>query len=113
MTDNKADKALKKVIINLAPEEKFGKPITDDEITRVDITDKIDQSKTYYLENIRVDYENYGKDVSYVTYIEFQSFKEKVENILDATIVNAKQRESIQKLVDQAYYSGAKYDSML
>lgn len=113
MADNKADKALKKVIINLAPEENFGRPIADDELIKIDITDKLDQSKSYYLENIRVDYENFGKDVSYVTYMEFQSFKEKVENILDATIVNAKQRESIQKLLNQAYYSGAKYDSML
>jgi hypothetical protein len=113
MADNKAEKALKKVIINLAPEEKFGEPVMVDELIQVDITDKLDQSKNYYLNSIRVDYGDYGRDVNYVSFREFQGFKEKVENILDATIVNAKQRESIQKLLNQAYYSGAKYDVML
>lgn len=113
MTDNKADEAIKKVIINLAPEEKFGEPLMDDDLIKIDISDKLDQSKTYYLDSFNVDYGNYGKRVSYVTFRELEGFKEQVENILDATIVNAKQRESIQRLLDQAYYSNVKYDSML
>lgn len=113
MADNKADKALKQVIINLAPEEKFGEPILEDELIKVDITDKLDPSKFYFIVSAKVDYGEYGRNVTYVSFKEFQDFKEKVENILDATIVNAKQRESIQKLLNQAYYSGAKYDSML
>ena len=113
MADNKAEKALRKVIINLAPEEKFGEPIMVDDLIQVDITDKLDPTKLYYLASAKVDYVDFGKEVTYVSFKEFEDFKEKVENILDATIVNAKQRESIQRLLNQAYYSGAKYDSML
>lgn len=113
MADNKADKALKKVIINLAPEEKFGEPIMEDELTQIDISDELDLSKTYFLTSIKIDSSDYVHSVHYVPFREFEDFKEKVENILDATIVNAKQRESIQKLLNQAYYSGNKYDGML
>ena len=113
MTDNKADEALREVIINFAPEEKYGRPIKEDELIKIDVSDRLEPSRFYFLDSIEANYSNYGSKIQYVSVRELQDFKEKVENILDATIVNAKQRESIQKLLDQAYYNDAKYDVML
>lgn len=114
MTEDKADKALKKVIINLTPSEYLGKPVPIDAQVQIDISDKLDANKFYYLENIKVNYKNMaGKTVSYVSYEDYSNFKEKVENILDAAIVNAKQRESLQKLLNSAFYDGTRFDCMI
>lgn len=114
MADNKADKALKKVIINLTPSEYLGKPVPTEAQVHIDISDKLDAEKFYYLENIKVDYKNMtGKTVSYVSYEDYSDFKKKVENILDAAIVNAKQRESLQKLLDSAFYDSARFGCMI
>lgn len=114
MTENKADKALKKVIINLTPSEYLGKPVPIEAQVQIDISDKIDAEKFYYLDNIKVNYKNEtGKTVSYVSYEDYSRFKEKVENILDAAIVNAKQRESLQKLLNSAFYDSSRFDCML
>ena len=114
MADNKADKALKKVIINLTPSEYLGKPVPIEAQVQIDISDKLDANKFYYLENIQVDYKNMtGKTMSYVSYEDYSNFKEKVENILDAAIVNAKQRESLQKLLNSAFYDGTRFDCMI
>lgn len=80
---------------------------------QIDVSDKLDPEKYYYLENIKVDYGDYRKSVAYISYNDYASFKEKVENILDATIVNSKQRESLQKLLDNAFYDSSRFDCML
>lgn len=114
MTENKAsDKALKKVIINLTPSEYLGKPVPNDAPIKIDVSDKLDPEKFYYLDNIKIDYGEYGKTMAYVSYEDYSSFKEKVENILDATIVNSKQRESLQKLLNNAFYDSTKFDCMI
>lgn len=114
MTEDKAEKALRKVIINLTPSEYLGSPVPIGAQVQIDISDKLDNSKLYYLESIKVDYKNMnGKTISYVSYEDYSNFKEKVENILDAAIVNAKQRESLQKLLNSAFYDDTRFDCML
>ena len=109
MTEDKADKALRKVIVNLIPEEYSGKPIPENVSVPIDISDKLEDGKYYCLENIQVEYETHGNTISYITYAEYEQFKSAVENILDATIVNTKQRESIQKLLNNAFYNGPRF----
>lgn len=114
MTEDKADKALREVIVNLTPSEYLGKPVPIEAQVQIDISDKLNANKLYYLENIKVNYKNMtGKTISYVSYEDYSNFKEKVENILDAAIVNAKQRESLQKLLNSAFYDSARFDCML
>lgn len=114
MAEDKAEKALRKVIINLTPSEYLGKPVPIEAQVQIDISDKLDNNKLYYLESIEVDYKNMtGKTISYVSYEDFSNFKEKVENILDAAIVNSKQRESLQKLLNSAFYDDTRFDCML
>lgn len=105
MTEDKAEKALRKVIINLIPEEYSGKPIPNDVIVSIDISDKLEEGRYYCLENIKAEYETHGNTIGYLPYAEFEWFKSAVENILDATIVNTKQRDSIQKLLDNAFFN--------
>lgn len=114
MTEDKTAKALRKVIINLTPSEYLGKPVSIEDQVQIDISDKLDTNKLYYLESIKVDYKNMtGKTISYVSYEDYSNFKEKVENILDAAIVNAKQRESLQKLLNSAFYDDTRFDCMI
>lgn len=107
MTENKADKALKKVIINLKPAGLADVPLSynSDEIIDVDISDKLDLDKEYCFHGVTVDHDSFVESFGYVARPAFDEFKRDVENILDATIVNSKQRESIQKLLNAAFYN--------
>lgn len=109
MAEDKADKALRKVIINLIPEEYHGGPIPTDAVIPIDISDKLEDGKYYFLENIQAEYETHKNTIGFVPYAEFEQFKKAVENILDATIVNTKQRESIQKLLNNAFYNAPRF----
>lgn len=109
MTEDKAEKALRKVIVNLIPEEYRGGPIPNDVVVSIDISDKLEDGKYYCLENIQTEYETHGNTISYVPYAEYERFKSAVENILDATIVNAKQRDSIQKLLNDAFFNAPRF----
>jgi hypothetical protein len=109
MTEDKADKALRKVIINLIPEEYSGKPIPNDVIVSIDISDKLKEGKYYCLESIKAEYETHENMIGYIPFAEYEQFKKAVENILDATIVNTKQRESIQKLLENAFYNTPRF----
>lgn len=111
MTEDKAVKSLRKVIVNLIPEEYAGKTIPENVITEIDISDKLEDGKYYCLDSIKVKYETHDNTIGFVPYAEFEQFKCAVENILDATIVNTKQRESIQKLLMDAFYNSPKYHS--
>ena len=113
MTEDKAEKALRKVIINLIPEEYAGKPIPEDVITQIDISDKLENGKYYCLDSIEAEYETHNNRIGYVPFEEYNQFKTAVETILDATIVNAKQRESAQKLLNRAFYTGPKFASVI
>lgn len=109
MTEDKAEKALRKVIVNLIPEEYSGKPIPNDVVVSIDISDKLEDGKYYYLENIKAEYDTHENTIGFVPYAEFEQFKSAVENILDATIVNAKQRDSIQKLLNDAFFNAPRF----
>lgn len=111
MTEDKADKALRKVIINLVPQEKYGQPVEDKDILKIDISNKLKEGKYYCLNEIRVERENVGYSIKYVPFNRLLQFKDSVENLLDATIVNSKQRESLQKLLDAAFYSSENFDA--
>lgn len=110
MTEDKADKALRKVIVNLIPEEYSGKPIPNDVIVSIDISDKLEEGKYYCLGSIKAEYETHENTIGYIPFTEYEQFKKAVENILDATIVNTKQRESIQKLLNNAFYNVPRLD---
>ncbi len=109
MTEDKAVKALRKVIVNLIPEEYRGGPIPEGVVVSIDISDKLEDDKYYCLENIQVQYETHGNKISYVPYAEHERFKSAAENILDATIVNAKQRDSIQRLLNDAFFNAPRF----
>lgn len=109
MTEAKADKALRKVVINLIPEEYYGKPVPEDAIIPIDISDKLEEGKYYFLESVKAEYETHENTIGFVPYAEYEQFKKAVENILDATIVNTKQRESIQKLLNNAFYNTPRF----
>lgn len=109
MTEDKAVKALRKVIVNLIPEEYSGRPIPENVTVSIDISDKLEEGKYYCLESIRAEYDTHENMIGFVPYAEFEQFKKAVENILDATIVNAKQRDSIQKLLDNAFFNTPRF----
>lgn len=109
MTEDKAVKALRKVVINLIPEEYYGGPVPTDVVIPIDISDKLEDGKYYCLENIKAEYETHENTIGFVPYAEYEQFKSAVENILDATIVNAKQRDSIQKLLNNAFYNTPRF----
>lgn len=109
MTEDKAEKALRKVIVNLIPEEYSGKPIPNDVIVSIDISDKLEEGRYYCLENIKAEYETHENTIGFVPYAEYEQFKKAVENILDATIVNTKQRDSIQKLLNDAFFNAPRF----
>lgn len=111
MAEDKAEKALRKVIVNLIPEEYHGGPIPEDAITKIDISDKLEEGKYYCLGSIKTEYETHGNTIGYVPFAEYEQFKNAVENILDATIVNAKQRDSVQKLLNNAFYNTPRFGS--
>ena len=109
MTEDKAVKALRKVIVNLIPEEYSGRPVPNDVIVSIDISDKLEEGKYYCLESIKAEYEINEKTIGFVPYAEYEQFKKAVENILDATIVNTKQRDSIQKLLNNAFFNTPRF----
>ena len=113
MTEDKADKALRKVTINLMPQDKYGGPVSGKDLLKIDISDKLKDGEHYCLGSIEVDYDSYSGTLSYVTFEDHRQFKIAVENILDATIVNAKQRDSIQKLINDAFFTSKKFEAAI
>lgn len=111
MTEDKANKALRKVIISLAPQEKADGPVSDKDTVKIDISDNLQDGTYYALRKIEVDYGTYNTLISYVPFEVYEQFKDSVENLLDATIVNSKQRESLQKLINTAFYSSTNFDA--
>jgi hypothetical protein len=83
--------------------------VPTDVVIPIDISDKLEEGKYYCLENIQAEYETHKNTISYVPYAEYEQFKKAVENILDATIVNTKQRDSIQKLLNSAFYNAPRF----
>lgn len=109
MTEDKAVKAIRKVIVNLIPEEYSGRPIPENVTVPIDISDKLEDGKYYCLESIKAEYETHENTIGFVPYAEYEQFKSAVENILDATIVNTKQRDSIQKLLNNAFFNTPRF----
>lgn len=113
MTEDKADKALRKVIINLVPHGLYGGPVLEENIYKIDITDSLPEGELLCLDDIKVQRGEYSQTIRYIPWQDHEQFKSAVENILDATIVNSKQRESIQKLLNAAFYTSIKFDAAL
>lgn len=113
MTEDKAVKALRKVIINLRPANTADGPILTEDLLRIDISDKLKSAEYYCLENIQIDDKNFNNTIAYISFDNYKQFRDSVENILDATIVNGKQRESIQKLLDQAFWSATNHREII
>lgn len=111
MTEDKANKALRKVIISLVPQEKADGPVSDKDMVKIDISDNLQDGTYYVLRKIEADYGTYNTSISYVPFEVYEQFKDSVENLLDATIVNSKQRESLQKLLNTAFYSSENFDA--
>lgn len=111
MTEDKAGKALRKVIINLIPTDLSGGPHLEKDELKIDISDKLKDGVYYSLCDIKVDSHNYNNTIVYRPFDDFKQFKAAVENILDATIVNAKQRESVQKLLNEAFWAHSKSEA--
>lgn len=111
MTEDKAEKALRKVIINLIPQRLYGGPVLEENLLKIDISDYLPQDEFFCLHSISSDHGNNGYDVRYLPWQDYSQFKSAIENILDATIVNSKQRESIQKLLDAAFYTSVKFEA--
>ena len=109
MAENKVATTLRKVIINFVPEEYAGKPISEGVIKQIDISDKLENGKYYCLYSVQAKYDTHESEITYIPFEDYNQFKIEVENILDATIVNAKQRESVQRLLDQAFYGRGQY----
>lgn len=113
MTEDKVDTTLRKVIINLVPERLNGMPILEDECLKIDISNDIPDNGLFCFHDIEVQRGKYHDRFHYIPWRDHENFKNAVENILDATIVNSKQRESIQKLLDAAFYTSIKFDAKL
>lgn len=113
MTEDKVDTTLRKVIINLVPQRLYGMPVLEDECLKIDISDDIPDDELFCLHDIEVQRGKYSGTFHYIPWQDHESFKSAVENILDATIVNSKQRESIQKLLNAAFYTSIKFDAKL
>ena len=103
MADNKAEKALKKVIINLT-NKPANVACSEDELVQIDITEQFPE-KGYYLAGITVDR---GKgDRHTIEFVEadwLRRIADDIDTILDATLVNTKQRESVGKLIRQCVW---------
>lgn len=102
MTEDKADKAVRKVIINFT-NKPFNVVSSDDELIKIDVSDKLPEG--YYFSHITVD--KGGTNCYSIEFIErdwLESLQRDIETILDATLVNAKQRESVGALIEQCIY---------
>lgn len=102
MTENKADKAIKKVIINFT-NQPANVVSSEDEMVKIDISDKLPDG--YYLDSITVD--RGGNNNHTITFMErdwLRSIADDIDVILDATLVNTKQRESAGQLIKRALY---------
>ena len=113
MAEDKADKALRKVIINLIPEERHGGPVMEEDLLKIDISDKLEDGKYYCLESIKSVYDTHTNTTVYIPFEKYSEVKKQVETILDATIVNSKQRASVQELLNRAFYSQIEFKAVI
>lgn len=102
MTENKADKALKKVIINFT-NQPAGLVSSEDEMIKIDISDKLPDG--YYLDSITVDRgDNNSHSIGFMERDWLRSIADDIDIILDATLVNTKQRESVGQLIKRTLW---------
>lgn len=102
MTEDKAEKALRKVIINFT-NKPYNVVSSEDEMIKIDVTDQLPEG--YYLDSITVN--RGGSNVHTIEFMErdkLRTIMEDIDTILDATLVNAKQRESVGELIEQCIY---------
>lgn len=103
MTEDKADKALRKVTINFTNKPFNLEVSSEDEMIKIDISDQLPEG--YYLDSITVD--RGGSNVHSIGFMEWdwlRSIASEIDVILDATLVNTKQRESVGQLIKNCLY---------
>lgn len=102
MTEDKADKALRKVTINFT-NKPYDIVSSEDEMIKIDVSDQLPEG--YYLDSITVD--RGGNNVHSIGFMEkdwLRSIALDIDVILDATLVNVKQRESVGQLIKNCLY---------
>lgn len=102
MTETKANKALKKVTLNFT-NNPASLVCSEDELVEIDITDQLPEN--YYLISATVDRGGtYTHTVEFMEKAWLKDIADEIDTILDATLVNAKQRESVGQLVKRAIW---------
>ncbi len=102
MTEDKAEKALRKVIINFT-NKPYNVVLSEDDMIKIDVSDQL--PKGYYLGSITIN--RGGSNVHTIEFMEkewLRYISNDIDTILDATLVNAKQRESVGQLIKQCIY---------
>ena len=113
MAEDKVNTTLRKAVINLVPQRLYGGPILDEECLKIDISDYLPEGEPFCFHSIDIQRGQYNTSVRYIPWQDYGQFRDAVINILDATIVNSKQRESIQKLLDTAFFASVKFEAAL
>ena len=112
MTENKADKALRKVTVNFINHPDTNCGSSDDSMTSVDISAYLPDRCYFHSIDVTRD-EKLVETIYFISRGDYEHFRREVENILDATIVNTKQRDSIQRLLTKAFLSCASARPMI
>ena len=102
MTEDKAEKALRKVTINFT-NKPYNIVSSEDEMIKIDISDQLPEG--YYLDSITVD--RGGSNIHSIGFMEsdwLRSIASDIDVVLDATLVNVKQRESVGQLIKSCLY---------
>lgn len=112
MVEDKAS-ALRETIINFVPQRLYGGPVLEEDILKIDISRMLKPDEFFCLDSITVGDADHGVTIRYVPWEDYNQFRIAVENILDAVIVNDKQRKSIQKLLNDAFFNSKKFEAAI
>lgn len=108
MTEDKADKALRKVYINLIPSGyRDDVVLPENASTKIDISDKLNDKEYYIFNGITVERDGHKTVLSYVSYDQYIQFRNSVRNIIEASLVNSSQKDAVNKLIDEAFYQNS------
>lgn len=103
MAEDKAEKALRKVIINLT-NRPANVVCSEDDLVQIDITEQFPE-EGYHLAGITVDRgEGNRHTIEFVEADWLRGIVNDIDTVLDATLVNAKQRESVGQLIRQCVW---------
>lgn len=107
MTEDKADKALRKVYINLIPAGYRESVMPDSALVKIDISDKLDDKTSYLFNGITVERGRHEITLSYIPYDQYLQFRDSIRNIIEASLVNSSQKDAVNELIDDAFYQNS------